>query len=106
MQLKEWLEGKYPAKPAKSVKPKQVKKPKKKVVKPKPKRKRCLSIDQVAEAFELHTKGVYYCNIAVLLGVSELTLRRYMKAAERYGFAFWGDDYVYSRNGTEKHGAK
>lgn len=106
MQLTEWLEGKYPAKPTKPAKPKQVKKPKKKAVKAKPKFKRCLSIDQVAEAFELHTKGVYYCNIAVLLGVSELTLRKYMKAAEKFGYAFWSDDYVCSGDGTEEHGTE
>lgn len=103
MQLREWLEAKYPAKP---VKPKQVKKPKKKAVKAKPKPiKRCLSIEQIAEAFELYNKGVYYCNIAMLFGVSELTLRRYMKAAERYGYAFWGDDYVCCRDGEQEHGA-
>jgi len=104
MQLTEWLSEKYPTKPKKL---KVVKKPKKRAVKAKKKEfVRCLSIEQVAEAFELHNKGVYYCNIAVLLGVSELTLRKYMKAAELYGYAFWSDDYVYCGDGAEKHGTE
>lgn len=53
-----------------------------------------LSIEQVAEAFELRQKGVYYANIAMILGVSETTLRRYMKAAEKYGFSYWNIDGV------------
>ena len=66
---------------------------------------RALTIDQVAKAFELRTKGLYYSNIALTLGVSVSTLQRYMRAAERYGYAFWSDNYVYSGDGTEKHWA-
>ena len=54
------------------------------------KRKPRLSIEQIAEAFELHNKGVYYANIAMVFGVSHRVLRRHMKDAERYGFSFWG----------------
>lgn len=51
-----------------------------------------LSIDQVAEAMELNQKGVYWSNIALIFGVSRMTLMRYIYAAERYGYAFWDDD--------------
>jgi hypothetical protein len=53
-----------------------------------------LSIEQVAEAFELRQKGVYYANIAMIFGVAETTLKRYMKAAEKYGFSYWNTDGV------------
>ena len=48
-----------------------------------------LSIEQVAEAFELRTQRVCYETIALILGTDRGTLRRYMKAAERYGYDFW-----------------
>ena len=48
-----------------------------------------LSIDQVAYAFELRGLSVSYEWIAQDLDVSYTTLRRYMRNAERYGFAFW-----------------
>jgi hypothetical protein len=53
-----------------------------------------LSIEQVAEAFELRQKGVYYANIAMIFGVAETTLKRYMRAAEKYGFSYWNTDGV------------
>ena len=48
-----------------------------------------LTIDQVAEAMELANNGVYYGNIALILGVSRMTLMRYIYGAERYGYSFW-----------------
>ena len=51
-----------------------------------------LSIDQVAEAMELNNKGVYWSNIALILGVSRMTLMRYIYAAEKYGYSFWDED--------------
>jgi len=48
-----------------------------------------LTIDQVAEAMELANKGVYWGNIAEILGVHPSTLMRYIRAAEIYGYSFW-----------------
>ena len=48
-----------------------------------------LTIEQVAHAFEQRSLFVSYEWIAQDLGVSYTTLRRYMRNAERYGFAFW-----------------
>lgn len=48
-----------------------------------------LSIDQVAYAFELRGLFCSYESIALDLGVSTTTLRRYMRNAERYGYAYW-----------------
>ena len=90
MDLREYLAKKYPAK--KRAKPK-------KAAPFKPK----LTIEQIAECFELVNKGVYYENLALIHGVSEQTLRRYMRAAELYGYSFWSDDYVHSRDGTKEH---
>ena len=48
-----------------------------------------LTIEQVAYAFEQRSLSVSYEWIAQDLGVSYTTLRRYMRNAERYGFAYW-----------------
>jgi predicted transcriptional regulator len=50
---------------------------------------RALTIEQVAEAFELVDKGVYRDNIAEIFGVSVTTLNRYLRNAKRYGYSFW-----------------
>lgn len=48
-----------------------------------------LSIEQVAYAFEQRGLFCSYESIALDLGVSYTTLRRYMRNAEHYGFAYW-----------------
>lgn len=48
-----------------------------------------LSIDQVAYCFEELDKGASQEALAFELRVSTSTLRRYIRAAERYGFSFW-----------------
>ena len=50
-----------------------------------------LTISQVAYAFELRGLFCSYESIALDLGVSTTTLRRYMRNAELWGFAFWID---------------
>lgn len=90
MDLRDYLVRKYPAK-------KRAKSKKAAPFKPK------LTIEQIAECFELANKGVYYENLALIHGVSEQTLRRYMRAAELYGYSFWEHSDVRSRDGTEEH---
>lgn len=58
-----------------------------------------LSIDQVAEAMELNRSGVYWQNIALIFGVSRMTLMRYVYGAERYGFSFWEKERVENDDG-------
>lgn len=58
-----------------------------------------LSIDQVAEAMELNQKGVYWSNIALILGVSRMTLMRYVYGAERYGYSFWEKERLENNDG-------
>ena len=48
-----------------------------------------LTIEQVAYAFELRGLFCSYEAIAMDLGVSCTTLRKYMRNAENYGFAYW-----------------
>ena len=48
-----------------------------------------LSIDQVAYCFEELDKGASQEALAFELRISTTTLRRYLRAAERYGFSFW-----------------
>jgi len=48
-----------------------------------------LTIEQVAYAFELRGLFCSYESIAMDLGVSTSTLRKYMRNAENYGFAYW-----------------
>ena len=51
-----------------------------------------LTIEQVAEAFELVDKGVYRENIASVMGVSTTCLNRYLRNARRYGYSYWAHD--------------
>lgn len=48
-----------------------------------------LTIEQMAEVFELRNKGVYWENLAVIFGVCETTLRRYHRLAQQEGFDLW-----------------
>ena len=48
-----------------------------------------LSIEQMAEAFELRNSGVYLGNLAEAFGVSHKTFARYIRMAEQEGFDFW-----------------
>lgn len=48
-----------------------------------------LTIEHVAYAFELRSQHCSYESIALDLDVSIPTLRKYMRNAERYGYAFW-----------------
>ena len=58
-----------------------------------------LSIDQIAEAMELNKKGVHWQNIALIFGVSRMTLMRYVYGAERYGFSFWDKERLDNNDG-------
>ena len=51
-----------------------------------------LTIEQIAKAMEQRTKRVDYESIAREFGVAPSTLRRYMRNAETYGFAFWNQN--------------
>lgn len=51
-----------------------------------------LSKEQIAEAMELADRGVYLENIAMVFGVGRLTLTKYMRAAEKYGYSFWSQN--------------
>jgi len=48
-----------------------------------------LSKNQVAEALELYDEGYYWWQIATMMRVSQSTLMRYIRNAERYGYSFW-----------------
>jgi hypothetical protein len=54
-------------------------------------KKFALSKEQVARAMELSDEGHYWWQIAVMLGVAQSTLMRYVRGAERYGYSFWTD---------------
>jgi len=51
-----------------------------------------LTIEQVAEAFELLESGVYKENLCEIFSVSRNTLDRYLRGAKRYGFSFWTNE--------------
>lgn len=51
-----------------------------------------LSIEQMAEVFELRDKGVGWWNLSVLFNVSDTTLRKYHRNAEEYGFDLWSEE--------------
>ena len=90
MELRDYLVQKYPEK-------QRAKRRKPQPFKPK------LTIEQIAECFELVQKGVYYENLALIYGVSKHTLKRYMRAAELYGYSFWEHSDVRGRDGAEEH---
>ena len=96
MNLSDYLLEKYPVK-EKKARPRNRKAP---PFKPK------LTIEQIAECFELVNKGVYYENLALIYGVSKHTLKRYMRAAELYGYSFWENSDVRGRDGAEEHGTE
>jgi transposase-like protein len=48
-----------------------------------------LSKNQVAKALELYDEGYYWWQIATMMRVSQSTLMRYIRNAERYGYSFW-----------------
>ena len=50
-----------------------------------------LSIEQIAEVFELRVKGVAWENLAIIFGVNAKTLVKYHRQAARFGFDFWTD---------------
>ncbi len=50
-----------------------------------------LSKEQVARAMELSDEGHYWWQIAIMLGVAQSTLMRYVRGAELYGYSFWTD---------------
>jgi len=45
--------------------------------------------EQMAEIFELRSKGVYWANLAIIFDISDTTLRRYARLAEKEGFGLW-----------------
>lgn len=55
-------------------------------------KKFALSKDEVAEALVLADAGHYWWQIAIILGVAQSTLMRYVRGAERYGYSFWTDN--------------
>jgi len=52
-------------------------------------RQHALSKEQVAEALELYEEGNYWWQIAIMMRVSQSTLMRYIRNAEKYGYSFW-----------------
>lgn len=50
-----------------------------------------LSKEEVAKAIELSDEGHYWWQVAIILGVANSTLMRYVRGAERYGYSFWTD---------------
>jgi hypothetical protein len=54
-------------------------------------KKFALSKEQVARAMELSDEGHYWWQIAIMLGVAQSTLMRYVRGAELYGYSFWTD---------------
>lgn len=54
-------------------------------------KKFCLSKNQVAKALVLAEEGHYWWQIAIMLGVAQSTLMRYVRGAERYGYSFWSE---------------
>jgi DnaJ-class molecular chaperone len=48
-----------------------------------------LTKDEMAEAYELYTAGVYISNLALLFHVSETTMSKYLRQVELYGYALW-----------------
>lgn len=57
-----------------------------------------VTIEQMAEIFELRSRGVFWDNISTLYGVSKNTLSRYARLAEEYGFGFWYGEYQYVKD--------
>ena len=54
--------------------------------------KYALSKKEVAKALELADAGHYWWQIAIIMGVANSTLMRYVRGAERYGYSFWSDN--------------
>lgn len=48
-----------------------------------------LSIEQMAEIYELRNKGVAWWNISQIYNVSDKTLKKYYRQSEMYGFDLW-----------------
>lgn len=48
-----------------------------------------LSIDEMVEVFELRVKGVCWENLSIIFNVSETTLKKYFRAAQREGYSLW-----------------
>lgn len=51
-----------------------------------------LTIEQIEAAVSLIATGVHKQNIATIYNVDTTTLRRYIRAYNRYGKSFWTDE--------------
>jgi response regulator of citrate/malate metabolism len=49
-----------------------------------------LTYKDVQEASKLNHNGVTFDSLATIFDVSPTTIRRYIRAFERYGKSFWG----------------
>jgi len=54
-------------------------------------KKFALNKSEVAKAFELAEEGYYWWQIAIMVGVAQSTLMRYVRGAEIYGYSFWSE---------------
>jgi hypothetical protein len=52
-------------------------------------RKRKLTIQQIAEAMELRSKGIGYERLGMIFGVSQDCMRNNIKGAQRHGYNWW-----------------
>jgi hypothetical protein len=52
-------------------------------------RRRKITIQQVAEAMELRTKGIGYERLGMIFGVSPDCMRNNIRGAQEYGYNWW-----------------
>lgn len=50
-----------------------------------------LTIEEMAEVFELRDKGVSWVNLSMIFNISDTTIKKYYRNAQRFGFYYWTD---------------